>query len=204
MRGPCVRRVGPDTHRRTTSERFGSDGSAGRSRARRRWNPGAARYAARRVRPASLGGSGSAPTRCSRNDVSESTASQVSRGGASVSNWPRAQSWWASSASSSATIGPVSTTTVGDATMRVLGDGLVEQTPICRQIGASASEGADEVAGQPGTARWRSIRVARINAFSMISRTREDRVKLRLRASLVSVAWSSAGSLTVRRFMRGW
>ena len=40
-------------------------------------------------------------------------------------------------------------------------------------------------------------------AFSMISRARNDRVTLRLRASLVSVAWSPAGSLTVRTFIRG-
>ena len=88
--------------------------------------------------------------------VSESRAdpaSQVSRGGASVSNWPRAQPWWASSASSSATMGPVSTTTVGDATLLVLGDSLVEQSPVRRQIGTSAADSADEVPGQPGTAR---------------------------------------------------
>ena len=44
--------------------------------------------------------------------------------------------------------------------MRVLGDGLVEQTPVRRQIWAPATDSTDEIAGQPGTARWRSIRVA--------------------------------------------
>ena len=38
----------------------------------------------------------------------------------------------------------------------------------------------------------------------MISLTRDDRVTLRLRASLVSVAWSLAGSLTVRTFIGRW
>ena len=37
----------------------------------------------------------------------------------------------------------------------------------------------------------------------MICLTRDERVMLRRRASFVSLAWSSAGSLTVRTFMRG-
>ena len=49
--------------------------------------------------------------------------------------------------------------TVGDHTMRIQSDGLVEQTPIRRQIGASATDGADEIAGPPGTARRRGIRI---------------------------------------------
>lgn len=38
----------------------------------------------------------------------------------------------------------------------------------------------------------------------MISRTREERVTLRRCASFVSVAWSSAGNLTLRTFMGEW
>ena len=45
---------------------------------------------------------------------------------------------------------------------------------------------------------------SRINAFSMICRTREERVTSRRRASCVSVAWSSAGNLTLRTLMGGW
>ena len=54
-------------------------------------------------------------------------------------------------------MGQVSATTVGDATMRVLGDGLVEQAPARGQIGTPAADGTDETAGQPGTARKRGI-----------------------------------------------
>ena len=48
-------------------------------------------------------------------------------------------------------MGLVSTTTVGDATTRTLGRSLVEQPLAGRQIGASTTDGADEIARQPGT-----------------------------------------------------
>ena len=57
-------------------------------------------------------------------------------------------------------MGPVSTTTVGDATLRVLGDGFGEQTPAGPQIGAYAADGADEIAGQIGATPWRGTRAA--------------------------------------------
>ena len=100
-------------------------------------------------------------------------------------------------------MGPVSATTVGDATMRVLGDGLVERAPVRGRTSTPAADGTDETAGQPGTARKRGIRAADESILDDLSRAGNDRVTLRLRASLVSVAWSPAGSLTVRTFVRG-
>ena len=53
------------------------------------------------------------------------------------------------------------------------------------QLGSTASSAADE------------------SILDDLSRAGNDRVTLRLLASLVSVAWSPAGSLTVRTFVRG-
>ena len=54
----------------------------------------------------------------------------------------------------------MSTMTVGDRTMRIQSDGLVEQKPIRRQVGAPASDGTDGIVGSPGTARRRGIHTA--------------------------------------------
>ena len=50
--------------------------------------------------------------------------------------------------------------TVRASTMCILSDSLLEQTPIRRQVSASASDGADDIPGSPGTARRRGIRIA--------------------------------------------
>lgn len=76
----------------------------------------------------------------------------ASKAGASASSRRRAQLWWASTESSGATTEPTSTMIVGDHAMCILSDSLVEQTPIRRQVGVSASDGTDEIAGQIGTA----------------------------------------------------
>ena len=92
---------------------------------------------------------------------------------------------------------------VGDRTMCIPSDSLVEQTPILRQVGASASDGAEEIAGQVGAAPGRVSRTDNqcvLDGFPVEGR----RVMLRLRASFVSVAWGSPGSSTVRMFMGGW
>ena len=53
--------------------------------------------------------------------------------------------------------------TVRASTMCILSDSLLEQTPIRRQVSASASDGADDIPGSPGSpgsARRRGIRIA--------------------------------------------
>ena len=54
----------------------------------------------------------------------------------------------------------MSTMTIGNRTMCILSDGLIEQTPIRREFGTSASDGADDIPGSPGTTRRRGIRIA--------------------------------------------
>lgn len=98
----------------------------------------------------------------------------------------------------------MSTMTVGARTMCILSDGLVEQTPIRRQVGASALDGADEVAGSSGAARQRGIRIVDNRLLGDLPVEGRSR-HLRLRASRVSVASrSEPDSLATMAFMDGW
>ena len=94
-------------------------------------------------------------------------ASKVGAGASSPA--PRSRRGGLSTESSGATTGPASTMIVGDRAMRILSDSLVEQTSIRRQVGAAASDGAEEIAGS-GPVQLVSghrIRIPGTSAFSM-------------------------------------
>ena len=97
---------------------------------------------------------------------------------------------------------PVSTMTVGAGTVGVLDDSLVEQTRIRRQIGTSAANGADQVHRRESAQLGGGAPPLSLSAFAMSSRTRDDRLTLRRRASLESTACNSPGNLTERPFMK--
>ena len=93
---------------------------------------------------------------------------------------------------------------VGDDTMGVLSDGFVEQMPIRREVGTSASDCTDDIAGSPGTARRRGVRIADRCRLSNLSVEGWQRHVASPRFPLERGVQPSAGSLAAIAFMDGW
>ena len=88
--------------------------------------------------------------------------------------------------------------------MCILSYGLVEQTPVRRQVGASASDGADNIAGSPGTARRRGVRIADQRLPDHFSDERRQRHVVPPSFPRERDMQFSAGGLRARAIMDRW
>ena len=93
---------------------------------------------------------------------------------------------------------------VGDDTMGILSNGFLEQMPIRREVGTSASDGTDDIAGSPGAAQRRGVRIADRCRLCNPSDEGWHRHVASPRFPLERGVQPSSGSLTAMAFMDGW